>query len=51
MTLKQTAATWFSLGILFGSILAFAACSRDTEPTPPDPTPAVVYANNPMIIR
>jgi len=39
---KHIAVTWFSVGTLFGAILAFASCSRDTEPAP-EPQPLTVH--------
>jgi hypothetical protein len=44
MTWKHIAVTWFSLGTIFGSILAFASCSRDTEPPPVQQPLTVHYA-------
>lgn len=41
---KHLAATWFAVGTLFGVILAFAACSRDEEPTPAQEPTTVHYA-------
>lgn len=41
---KHVAVVWFSAGTLFGTILAFSACSRDNEPPPVQQPFTVKYA-------
>lgn len=37
MTKKDTAVTFYVIGLLSGLIVAFASCSADTPGTPPPP--------------
>ena len=39
MTHKNTAASFFVLGLLVGMIVAFASCSRDEPEVLPPPSP------------